>query len=60
MIWKKIYEGRLKEEYILSAKRDHLPGKLIIIITHMIDYDMQDVDQLFLISTEYWLWRNAF
>lgn len=59
MIWKKIYESRLKEKYILFGKRGHLPGKLIIIITHMIDYDMQDVDQLFLISTEFWLWGNA-
>lgn len=55
MIWKRIYEGRLKEEYMLSGKRGHSPGTLIIIITYMIDYDMQDVDQLFLISTEYWL-----
>lgn len=38
---------------MLFGKRDHTPGKLIIIITYMIDDDMQDVDQLFLISTEY-------
>lgn len=38
---------------MLAAKRDHSSDKLIIIITYMIDYDMQDVDQLLLISTEY-------
>lgn len=32
---------------------DHSPCKLIIIITCMIDYEMQDAGQLFLISTEY-------
>lgn len=61
MILERIYEGsRLKEWYMLSGKRDHSPGTLIIIIIYMIDYDMQDVDQLFLISTEYWLWENVF
>lgn len=45
---------------MLPGNRDHSPGKLIIIIIYMIDYDMQDVDQLFFIPTEYWLWGNIF
>lgn len=39
---------------MLSGNRDHSPGKLIIIIIYMIDYDMQDVDQLFFIPAEYY------